>query len=43
MIRVVDLNKIYTTEEVETTALNNVSLEVNEGDVCDMGDRQELS
>lgn len=32
MIRTVDLKKIYTTEEVETTALNNVSIEVKEGE-----------
>jgi len=32
MIRTVDLKKLYTTEEVETTALNNVSLEINEGE-----------
>ena len=32
MIRVVDLNKIYTTEEVETTALENINLEIKEGE-----------
>ncbi len=32
MIRTVDLKKLYTTEEVETTALNNVNLEINEGE-----------
>ncbi|RMF58830.1 MAG: ABC transporter ATP-binding protein [Calditrichaeota bacterium] len=32
MIKTVDLKKIYTTEEVETTALNNVNLEINEGE-----------
>lgn len=32
MIRTVDLLKYYRTEEIETTALNEVSLEVNEGD-----------
>jgi len=32
MIRIADLKKIYTTEEVETTALNNVNLEVKEGE-----------
>lgn len=32
MIRTVDLKKIYTTEEVETTALNNVNLEVKAGE-----------
>ena len=32
IIRTVDLNKIYTTEEVETTALNEVSFEVQPGE-----------
>ena len=32
MIRTKNLKKLYTTEEVETTALNNVNLEVNEGE-----------
>ncbi|UCC80447.1 MAG: ABC transporter ATP-binding protein [Candidatus Zixiibacteriota bacterium] len=32
MIRVNNLKKIYTTEEVETTALNNINLEINEGE-----------
>ncbi len=32
MIRTVELCKVYTTEEVETTALNNVSLEVAAGE-----------
>jgi len=32
MIRTVDLKKIYTTEEVETTALNNVNIEVKSGE-----------
>ncbi len=30
MIRTNNLKKIYTTEEVETTALNNVNIEINE-------------
>ena len=30
MIKTKDLKKIYTTEEVETTALNNVNLEIQE-------------
>ena len=30
MIKIINLNKIYTTEEVETTALDNVSLEIKE-------------
>lgn len=32
MIKTKDLKKIYRTEEVETTALNNVNLEVKEGE-----------
>ena len=32
MIKAVNLNKIYTTEEVETTALNNVNVEIKEGE-----------
>ncbi|MFH0881852.1 MAG: ABC transporter ATP-binding protein [bacterium] len=32
MIRTVDLKKIYTTEEVETTALNSVNIEIKEGE-----------
>lgn len=34
MIRTKNLQKVYTTEEVETTALNNVNLEINEGEFC---------
>lgn len=34
MIHTKNLKKVYTTEEVETTALNNVNLEINEGDFC---------
>lgn len=34
MIKTKDLTKIYTTDEVETTALNKVSLSVEEGDFC---------
>lgn len=30
MIKTVNMRKIYTTEEVETTALNNVNIEINE-------------
>ena len=29
MIKTIDLQKIFKTEEVETWALNNVSIEVN--------------
>jgi putative ABC transport system ATP-binding protein len=32
MIKTVNLKKIYTTEEVETTALNGVNVEVKEGE-----------
>jgi len=32
MIRTVDLKKVFTTEEVETTALNNVNVEVTQGE-----------
>jgi putative ABC transport system ATP-binding protein len=32
MIKTTNLKKIYTTEEVETTALNNVNFEVSEGE-----------
>ena len=32
MIRTEDLVKIYRTEEVETTALNSVNIEVKDGD-----------
>jgi putative ABC transport system ATP-binding protein len=32
MIRTNNLQKIYTTEEVETTALNNINIEIKEGE-----------
>jgi len=32
MIKTLNLTKVYTTEEVETTALNNVNIEVNGGE-----------
>jgi len=32
MIKTKNLKKVYTTEEVETTALNSINLEVNEGE-----------
>ena len=32
MIRTEELVKIYTTEEIETTALNHVSIEIREGE-----------
>ena len=32
MIKTGDLQKVYTTEEVETTALNNVNVEIEAGE-----------
>ncbi|HDR88788.1 MAG TPA: ABC transporter ATP-binding protein [Bacteroidetes bacterium] len=32
MIKTVDLTKVFRTDEVETTALNKVSMEINEGE-----------
>jgi len=32
MIQTKNLKKLYTTEEVETTALNNVNLEIKQGE-----------
>ncbi len=32
MIKTKDLNRVYTTDEVETTALNNVNVEINSGE-----------
>ncbi len=32
MIKVTDLSKVFRTEEIETTALNNVSFEINKGE-----------
>ena len=32
MIKTVNLQKIYRTEEVETTALNSVNIQINEGE-----------
>lgn len=34
MIKTNNLKKVYTTEEVETTALNDVDLEIQEGAFC---------
>ncbi len=34
MIRTKNLRKIYYTDEIETTALNNVNLEIDEGEFC---------
>lgn len=32
MIKTVNLKKLYTTEEIETTALNSVNININEGE-----------
>lgn len=32
MIKTINLQKVYTTDEVETTALNNVNIEIKEGE-----------
>ena len=32
MIKINNLNKVYTTEEVETTALNNINVEIKDGE-----------
>ncbi len=32
MIRTKDLRKVYTTDEVETTALNNINIEIRKGE-----------
>jgi putative ABC transport system ATP-binding protein len=32
MIKIKSLTKIYTTEEVETTALNSISIDINDGE-----------
>jgi len=32
MIKTKDMNRVYTTDEVETTALNNVNVEINPGE-----------
>ncbi len=32
MLRTKDLRKVYTTEDVETTALNNVTLDISDGE-----------
>jgi putative ABC transport system ATP-binding protein len=32
MIKTVNLSKVYRTDEVETTALNNVAIEINQGE-----------
>ncbi|MDZ7659914.1 ABC transporter ATP-binding protein [Fodinibius sp.] len=34
MIKTNNLKKVYTTEEVETTALNGIDLEIKEGEFC---------
>ncbi len=32
MIRTVNLQKLFTTEEVETTALNGINMEIQDGE-----------
>ena len=32
MIKTVNLKKVFTTDEVETTALNNISMEIKPGE-----------
>ncbi|MEM8610364.1 MAG: ATP-binding cassette domain-containing protein, partial [Myxococcota bacterium] len=32
MIRTQDMSKVYTTDEVETTALNSISVEIQRGE-----------
>lgn len=34
MIKTSNLKKVYTTDEVETTALNGIDLEIREGEFC---------
>jgi len=34
MIKTNNLRKVYTTDEVETTALNGIDLQIKEGDFC---------
>ena len=34
MIKIINLTKIFRTESVQTTALNEVSLEISQGRVC---------
>ena len=32
MIKINNLRKVYTTEEVETTAINNINIEIKDGE-----------
>ncbi|MGL5618191.1 MAG: ABC transporter ATP-binding protein, partial [Tannerellaceae bacterium] len=32
MIKLKEINKIYRTDEIETLALDNVNIEINEGE-----------
>ena len=36
MIKTIGISKVYTTDEVETTALNEVSIEVKQGEFVAM-------
>ena len=42
MIKTRDLVKVFLTEEVETTALSNVNLEINEGEFISIIDRKSV-
>ncbi|MDH5598951.1 MAG: ABC transporter ATP-binding protein, partial [Cyclobacteriaceae bacterium] len=32
MIKIKNLSKVYTTDEVETTALNSINIEIQDGE-----------
>jgi len=34
MIKINQLQKVYTTDSVKTTALNEINLDINEGEFC---------
>lgn len=42
MIRINDLRKVYRTEEVETIALDNMSLHVKEQSLLPLWDRRDV-
>ena len=43
MIKAVNLTKVFHTESVETTALNGINLEINQGEfVAVMGPQESL-
>ena len=43
MIKTVNLQKIFKTEEVETWALNNVNLEIKAGEFVAKEDKQRIA